>query len=137
MSNIVFGASHVFNYAWIPILTRYSSKVIEARQDPLVNDEEYYKVSDTIGNEISTKGLFYGYISSLVQIIVAVGFAYFVKASSIGLTSTYPLQICIAAICMFMFLVTTAYTAKMVKSRPGPPMPAGSNFVFQSYSNRN
>ena len=137
LSNIAFGASHVFNYAWIPILTRYSQEVVDARDDPLVSDEEYFVVSDKVGNEISTKGLFYGYISSLVQIIIAVVFAYFVKAKMIGLTSTYPLQICIAAICAFMFLMTTFYTSKMVKSRPGPPMNPNTNFALQSYKNCN
>jgi UMF1 family MFS transporter len=136
LANVAYGASHVFNYAWVPTLTHYQENVIKARQDPDVGDEEYYKIQDQEANIISSNGFYYGYFSSFGQMLVFITVAIFLKAEWLGLTSTYPLQICIAAICFIMFFVTYRYTARLMKTRPGPPIPEGMNYITFSILNR-
>jgi MFS-type transporter involved in bile tolerance (Atg22 family) len=122
LATITFGTSFVFNYAWLPVLTRYSAEVIKAREDPDVGDEEYYLVTEKVGNHLSTRSFFYGYMASLAQIIIAIAFAQFVPSKKIAelvgyeeLSSTYNLQVCIAAICAFMVFVVLFYTNRLMK----------------------
>jgi UMF1 family MFS transporter len=135
ISNTTFGASYVFNYSWVPVLTHYSPEVIAARENPNVTDEEFYAVSDQKGNEISSKGFFYGYVSSTTQLVLAAAFAVFFKDTFKSLTPTYQLQICIAATCIFQICVLAFYCNKLVKSRPGPPLPKDKNPLVFSIQN--
>ena len=131
-SNVAFGASWVFNYAWVPVLTRYSKDVSEARLNPLVNELEYHKISDHRSNVISHKGFFYGYVSATIQLIIGAAFAVFVPAAQIGLSSTYNIQIVVVGTSVFQILVLYFYVQGKVKPRPGPPLPNGAGYI--SYS---
>lgn len=95
LSNITFGASFVFYYAWVPILTRFDQSVLEVENSP--DTAAYYKASDAIANQISSKGFGYGYFASFVELVAASAFAvYFGDGRKYGLTQTYGLQIGIA-----------------------------------------
>lgn len=135
LSNITFGASFVFFYAWVPILTRNDSRVIEA--SALSDTATYYKVSDTVGNEISSKGFAYGYLAAFVQLVIASGFAMlFGDGAKYGLTNYYGLQIGVAFSSVWAAVILWFYTQPLLDERPGPPLPPGENYILFSYKKR-
>ena len=129
ISNVTFGASWVFNYAWVPVLSRYSSDVIKARNDPNVDEIEYHKISDYRSNVISHNGFFYGYVSATIQLVMGSAFAIIVPASMIKLSSTYNIQIVVAATSLFQIIVLFFGVQFSVQPRPGPKLPKGTNFL--------
>jgi UMF1 family MFS transporter len=143
VGNTFFGASWVFLYAWIPVLTKASPEVIAADADPLVNDEEFYAVSDRVGNEISAKSFFVGYIAAVLQLIIAsavvIGLGKKLNDKEIfggyKLPSSYPMQLCIGAICVWQVAVILGYTRNRMRTRPGPDLPAGENYITFSLTN--
>ena len=133
VSNVTFGASWVFNYSWVPVLSRYSKDVTEARLNPMVNELEYHKISDHRSNVISHKGFFYGYLSATIQLIIGAGFAIFVPAATIGLSSTYNIQIVVVATSLLQIVLLATIVQPSVKPRPGPPLPPGANYLNYSF----
>jgi UMF1 family MFS transporter len=137
LSNTFFGASFVFLYSMVPVLTRGSPDVLAAAKDPNVSDEEYYHISDRVGNEISSKGFFYGYITAVVQLILSSAFViYAEKMNNFGFGSVYPMQIAIAGVCLWEIFIICIFTSRLMKPRPGPPLPPGENYVSFSLKNR-
>lgn len=97
---------------------------------------EFFAVSDRVGNEISSKAFFYGYIAAVCELIVAAAFVVYAKSkNNFGLSETYPMQISIAAICVWQLLIILRYTRPLMKTRPGPPLPAGENYFSFSIKN--
>ena len=138
ISNTFFGASFVFLFAWIPVLTQSSPEVIAADADPDVADEEFYQVSDRVGNEISSKGFFYGYIAAVAELILASGFVLYAQSESVnnfGYEDYYPMQIAVGAICVWQLLIIFGFTNRLMKSRPGPDLPANENYLTFSIKN--
>jgi UMF1 family MFS transporter len=135
-SNTLYGASYVFYYSFIPVLTRFSPEVIKANKDPSVSDETYYKISDKKGNEISSHGFFLGYVTSCTQMVIATVFAIFIGrfVRNWNLTPVYHLQIVVAALSIWQFLIILLFTDRLMKSRPGPDLPKGENYVQFSIS---
>ncbi|KAI8901892.1 autophagy-related protein 22-like protein [Globomyces pollinis-pini] len=134
-SNTFFGASFVFFYSWVPILSKYSSEVIESRNNPNLTDAEKYLVSDRVSNDISSKGFLYGYIAGVGQLILAAAFVVVMGDSMKGYPTVYPMQLCISAICIWHIAVLFFYTNRHLKSRPGPPLPVGKNYILFSLQN--
>lgn len=133
-----FGAAWVFLYSFVPVLTRSSPAVLAAAKNPDITEQEYYHISDRTGNEISSKGFFAGYLSAVIQLVLA-SLAVLLMGSGEkwGLPSTYPMQICIAAICLWEIVIIFAYTSRLMKPRPGPNLPKGENYILFSLKNRN
>jgi MFS transporter, UMF1 family len=69
-SNVAFGASFVFFYAWTPILTRWHPKVIDSREggDMLA----YYKTSEKVANDISSRGFAWGYLAAVIELVIGI-----------------------------------------------------------------
>lgn len=131
-SNITFGASFVFYYAWVPILTRCSPKVMASKNKDDI--QIYYQVSEDIANSISSKGFAYGYVAAVIELIVALAFVFwFGDGKKYGLTSFYGLQIGIAFSCLWGAIFLYFFVGPMLSSRPGPPIPKGENFIVFSY----
>ncbi|KAJ3357893.1 Autophagy protein 22 [Kappamyces sp. JEL0680] len=133
LTNTLAGALWVFIYAWVPILTRFNPAVIEARANPALSIQEVSAVSEDVANDLSTKGFMYSYASSVSQLIIGCAFVILFTNQQWGLTTTYPMQIAIAATCVFQIVILTVYTAPRLKERPGPPLPAGTK-GYVSYS---
>eukprot|EP00842_Homolaphlyctis_polyrhiza_P006335 jgi/Hompol1/6702/HPOL_000304-RA len=131
ISSITYSTSYVFFYAWVPILTRYHPDTIKAREDGLEH-QEYYAVSDRVGNSISSQGFLWGYVAAVIQLIIGAGIALAMgSGAKYGLPSVYPLQVGVAVSCVWTlaFLPTTI---KWLKPRPGAPLPEGENFALFS-----
>ncbi|KAJ2991587.1 Autophagy protein 22, partial [Globomyces sp. JEL0801] len=120
---------------WVPILSKYSSEVIESRNNPNLTDAEKYLVSDRVSNDISSKGFLYGYIAGVGQLILAAAFVVVMGDSMKGYPAVYPMQLCISAICIWHIAVLFFYTNRHLKSRPGPPLPVGKNYILFSLQN--
>jgi UMF1 family MFS transporter len=137
LSNIVYGASFVFYYAWVPVLTRAHPDVLKADADPDVSDEEYYSISDRIANDISSKGFYWGYITAVIQLILASAFVVFTGAFFVQreFLFVYPMQISISVLCVWQFVILLTHTNRLMKTRPGPPLPEGTNYFAFSLRN--
>ena len=137
ISNSLYGAIWVFSYSWVPLLTRFNPNVIEAYSNPKLTDDQRYDVSEREANLFSSKGFMYGYISAVIQLVISCAFVYVVDdGRKWGLTETYPMQICIALICLVQVAGLLAFTLPRLKSRPGPPPPNGKGYISLSFSNR-
>ncbi|KAI8925154.1 vacuole effluxer Atg22 like-domain-containing protein [Entophlyctis helioformis] len=105
--------------------------VIKAREDK-VSRTEYYAISDRVSNRVSSAGFLWGYVGSVIELIIGAGIAIVMgSGEKFGLPAVYPLQIGVA----FSGVVMLAFVPiiyKWLKPRPGPPLPAGENFVFFS-----
>ncbi|KAJ3271808.1 Autophagy protein 22 [Terramyces sp. JEL0728] len=131
LGSVFHGASYVFFYSYVPILTRFHPKVIEKK-----NTQEYYKVMDKIGNDISSAGFMYAYFASVFELVVASIIVFVLgNGEDYGLPDVYPLQIGIAFACIWQVVVMVKYTEPNLKSRAGPPLPPGENFVVYSIKN--
>jgi UMF1 family MFS transporter len=136
-ANIVYGASFVFYYAWVPVLTRWHPDVLKADADPDVSDEEYYAISDRIANDISSEGFYWGYVTAVIQLILAAGFVFATGAFFVqrGFLFVYPMQISISVVCVWQFVILLTHTNRLMKTRPGPPLPEGANYIGFSLHN--
>ncbi|KAI8901890.1 autophagy-related protein 22-like protein [Globomyces pollinis-pini] len=135
VSNTFFGASFVFYYAWVPILARYSPEVLEA-ETKSTDLAEKHLVSERVSNEISSKGFFYGYMTGVAQIILSSVFVLYIGSGTAwNLPEVYPMQMCVAAVCVWEVAVLLGFTGRHLKSRPGPPLPAGKNYIVFSIQN--
>ncbi|KAI8900008.1 autophagy-related protein 22-like protein [Globomyces pollinis-pini] len=136
ISNTFYGASFVFCYAWLPLLTRYSPEVLEAHANPELSKESKYLVSDAISNKISATGFFLAYCSAVVQLFIVVTLvAVMGSGTQWGLPENYPMQIGIALVCVWQGVVVLGYTNTHLKTRPGPPLPENVNVVLFSLKN--
>ncbi|KAJ3356667.1 Autophagy protein 22 [Kappamyces sp. JEL0680] len=131
--SITLGPFYIFMSAYIPILTRYSVPVLEAMERD-ESPEEIYDLSDRISNELSSKGIAYAYMASLVQILVVGGTLFPLLGMNLGsLPSVYPYQIAIAFISVIQFLVLVIFTRPRLRERPGPPLPPHENYFTLSF----
>jgi UMF1 family MFS transporter len=138
-SSVSFGASYVFYYSYVPILTRNHPKLLKQMEVPtedntfttalLNNDSRNFgKASEAIANEISSKGFGFAFLSALIL------FAIFVVLSLVlgelhGFPKTYGLHVCISLSCVWGAVILYFYTNRLVKSRPGPPLPNDINVI--------
>jgi UMF1 family MFS transporter len=135
VSNALYGASWIFSYAWVPIISRFDPRVQCAINDDSISQVEMRKISDHVANEISSNGFMYGYFSVVVQLIIWCTFIFFSDGRIWGLTETYPMQIAVAAVCFFQVFVLLGYTLPRLPKRPGPPLPNGSTYIGLSLWN--
>jgi len=81
ISNLSFGASYVFFYAFIPVLTRRHPKTEEARLKGF-SPEELVKVEDSVANEISAHGFAIGYGAGFLLLIICAVIAWMMDATT-------------------------------------------------------
>ncbi len=90
-------------------------------------------VSERVANTISSKGFGYGYLAAVILLFVGGGIAIGMgDGRRFGLTPTYGLQVGIAVTSLW-FIVFLYFTAHYMKSRPGPPLPRGENYLLFSF----
>lgn len=82
---------------------------------------------------ISGLGFLYGYAAAVIELVVASVFALAVGSGEpYGLPSVYALQIGIAFACVWQLVFMFVYTVPNLDPRPGPPLPAGENYLVYS-----
>jgi UMF1 family MFS transporter len=81
LSNVTFGASFVFFYSWVPILTRWHPNVIKASGEldngsgqlgKASNELEYYRECEKMANLISARGFAWSYVAAVVELIIGI-----------------------------------------------------------------
>ena len=137
MAGVMIGAASILNFAYIPILARYSKEVIEESLKEGSTPDSINTVFDTTANTISYLGILYQSVSSLLIFIICAGFVLYAgdgKALGLsGLPPTYSMQIAMAACALLQILVMVFYSLPRFKSRPGPPLPPNTNYLVESY----
>ncbi|KAJ2992546.1 Autophagy protein 22 [Globomyces sp. JEL0801] len=134
-SALVLCNGNTFIYMQVPILARYSPEVLEA-ETKSTDLAEKHLVSERVSNEISSKGFFYGYMTGVAQIILSSVFVLYIGSGTAwNLPEVYPMQMCVAAVCVWEVAVLLGFTGRHLKSRPGPPLPAGKNYIVFSIQN--
>ncbi|KAJ3324860.1 Autophagy protein 22 [Blyttiomyces sp. JEL0837] len=126
--NIAYGFSYVFFYSWLPILVRNDEQVIEVRKSPTATLEEVHQVTEKVTNLVSSKGFMYAYTAAVIEIILGVGVALAIGAKA-GLV--YGLQ-CSVAFASLWWIGGMYHVFRDMKTRPGPPLPRGTNVVVFS-----
>jgi UMF1 family MFS transporter len=123
--NVSFGASYVFYYAYVPTLTRYDPEVIESYNS---TDTEYEKflVAERVGNKISSWGFVASYSGAIVCLVISIAIILLMD------NPLYSLQVASAANGVW-YLIFIVVTWKLLKSRPGPPLPQGENYFLYSW----
>jgi UMF1 family MFS transporter len=125
VANVSFGASYVFYYAYIPTLTRYDQEVIDI-QNSDATEQEKFLVAERVGNRVSSWGFAAGYAGAIICLAISVLIILFMK------DSLYRLQVASAANGVW-FLIFNVITWKLLKPRPGPPLPEGESYILYSW----
>lgn len=142
MMNIAFGTATVFYNAYFPLLvSNYhaaphdievmseemsTSKGDDRSTSSPINEHERLKLVDNVSSYISTRGFIVGYLGSFIVLALSCLFAY------LRPESFFSLQICIA-FCGVWWLAFSIFPFLKLKTRPGPRLPAGTNYLFFSW----
>ena len=152
--NIFYGTASVFYNAYLPLLVQNHPKYIEAENDLLNHEHDtttttttatnmtklnsdshrfftpqqrkLHKVGEKLSSFISTMGIAAGYSAGIFVILMVI--FYFQLVGTEGRS----IQICIAA-CGIWWLIFSSISLWHLKYRPGPPLPAGSNYLSFSW----
>ncbi|KAJ1982876.1 Autophagy protein 22 [Dimargaris xerosporica] len=124
VSNLCFGAVHVFFYAYLHPLTEYHPDVVDAAQaqDPTLLKE----VKERVSNAISGHCFAIGYGGALVMLVAGALIVFF------GNQTTYSMLVA-CGLSGVWWLIFTLVPARWLRRRPGPPLPAGENYLFYSF----
>ncbi|KAL1918773.1 uncharacterized protein VTP21DRAFT_2795 [Calcarisporiella thermophila] len=126
ISGVFYGASIVFWYAFLPILTRHHPDVVSARREGELSETEVNAISDSVCNKISGVGFALGYLGGVIMLLLAAILVY-VTGQTI-----YSMQIATALTGVWWAGFMT-FTLLWLKPRPGPPLPRDTNFVVYSW----
>ncbi|KAJ3319310.1 Autophagy protein 22 [Boothiomyces sp. JEL0866] len=119
ISNTTYGASFVFYYAWVPIMTRFDAQVMACEADADLTEGERFGVSDKAGNEVSGKGFLFSYVSSVCMLILGSGVALAMgSGENYGLPSVYPLIVGVAMVSLYQLVILLIFTSRYLKPRP-------------------
>ena len=117
VSNCFFGLSIVFYNAYLPLLVDAHPKVRELN---MIDSAKERKIREDVENDLSMKGMIWGYIGSVFLLVVSVVLAMILPS---GGTVTERVCIFIAGawwLCFSYFPIT------YLKPRPGDPLPEGN-----------
>ncbi|GJJ75301.1 MFS transporter, UMF1 family [Entomortierella parvispora] len=129
ISNVAFGASWVFYYAFIPTLARDHPDVIEVRQNVgrgLETWADYQFVKDRVSNTLSSHSMAIGYGAGVFLLVVAAGVALAMNQT------TYSMQLGMAISGVWWFCVMF-YTWKNLLPQPGLPLKNNTNLFLYSW----
>lgn len=151
--NIFYGTASVFYNAYLPLLVQNHPKYLEAESNLLKIDattaaaatttarpasasdssrfftpqqKKLHKIGEKLSSFISTMGIAAGYSAGIIVILSVI--FYFQLVGTEGRS----IQICIAA-CGIWWLIFSSGSLYYLKYRPGPPLPAGSNYLSFSW----
>jgi len=125
LSNLFIGGSYVFLYAYVPILTINHPDVADAKKE---SNETYLEKYEHVANSISSHGFSAGYVGSIIALIISIGIILLA-----GSGNTYSFQIATAFIGVWC-LAFLYFPLRHLKSRPGPPLPEGCNWLTYSWT---
>lgn len=132
ISNVAFGASWVFYYAFIPTMARDHPDVIEVRQNVgrgLETWADYQFAKDRISNTLSSHSMAIGYGAGVGLLVVAAGVALAMNQT------TYSMQLGISITGVWWFCVMF-YTWKNLPAQPGLPLKSNTNLFLYSWRRR-
>ncbi|RUS16065.1 autophagy-related protein 22-like protein [Endogone sp. FLAS-F59071] len=118
--SICYGASQVFHVAYLPRLTRNHPDVCDATP-------QYYQIAwtDTVSAlSANAKGM--QHVGGLINMVLSIGILL------VWGSTTYSMQIAATLGAAWWFLLTFVTVFKL-KSRGGPPLPAGESFMVYSW----
>ncbi|KAJ1991718.1 Autophagy protein 22 [Dimargaris cristalligena] len=124
ISNLCFGAVHVFFYAYLHTLTEHHPEVVEAAR--LETEEERRAVRERVSNSISGNCFAIGYGGALIMLVVGALIVYFCNQTNYSMLISCGLS-------GIWWLFFTLVPALWLKRRPGPPLPEGENYLFYSF----
>ena len=143
--NIFYGTASVFYNAYLPLLVQNHPKYLKEAAEITSRDRsrspthelkshryftpqqrKLHKVGEKLTSFISTMGIAAGYCAGIIVILAVILFF------QIFGTEGRSIQICIA-ICGLWWLGFSSISFLHLKSRPGPPLPEGSNYLSFSW----
>ncbi|KAI9299057.1 MFS general substrate transporter [Neoconidiobolus thromboides FSU 785] len=127
IGNIGFGASNIFYYAYLPILTSSHPDVIQAKEDSNTN---LSLIREKVSNTISGKGMAIGYLGGFIHLIISALFVLF--AGAFGPVGSYPMQV-VAALSGVWTIIFNIIPFLWLKNRSGNPLPKGENYLLHSW----
>ncbi|KAJ3037953.1 Autophagy protein 22 [Rhizophlyctis rosea] len=126
-STITYGAAWVFEFAYLPILSRYHPDYLAAL--PTTPLTELHTLKDRITHRISAAGISWGASSAFLEVIMGAVVALALgDGEKFGLPTVYPLQIA-TALSSTWLIIGLYFPHKWLKQRPGPPLPEGEVWV--------
>lgn len=121
--NVVYGASFIAYNAWLPHLAAKHPDVLGKYDAASAAGRAAIQ---TLMDFISGRGFMWGYFGSVACMLICVVFTLLLPA-----TIAYPINIAIAGVWWAGFAV---WTFRVLRPRPGPPLPANTNPLFFSWS---
>ncbi|KAJ3211175.1 Autophagy protein 22 [Dinochytrium kinnereticum] len=142
-SNVCLGASYVFYDAYIPLYARTHWFVT---QRSFSTRKAKDSAVETVCNAISAYSSIIGYLGAIVCFAIAGGVSFLIQAkvptdSPVGTggflfgnvgVGTYGQQIGVAVTGLWTF-IGAYWPAKYMRTRKGPPLPKGENYLFYSW----
>ncbi|GMH89494.1 hypothetical protein TrVE_jg5672 [Triparma verrucosa] len=124
IANVSYGFSVVFYNAYLPLLTMAHPDVAKVADS--TNDEsQIIDVINTVSSRISTRGFATGFTGQLIFLII--NFAIFTFVPDGGFAARFNV-----ALCGVWTMVFGGYCFMNIKTRPGPPLPAGETYISVS-----
>eukprot|EP00519_Triparma_laevis_P013967 CAMPEP_0182493834 /NCGR_PEP_ID=MMETSP1321-20130603/2719_1 /TAXON_ID=91990 /ORGANISM="Bolidomonas sp., Strain RCC1657" /LENGTH=595 /DNA_ID=CAMNT_0024696703 /DNA_START=41 /DNA_END=1828 /DNA_ORIENTATION=+ len=124
IANVSYGFSVVFYNAYLPLLTMAHPDVAKVADS--TNDEsQIIDVINTVSSRISTRGFATGFTGQLIFLII--NFAIFTFVPDGGFAARFNV-----ALCGVWTMVFGGYCFMNIKTRPGPPLPAGETYMSVS-----
>lgn len=134
LSNLFYGASSIFYNAFLPVLVTRVPEYVEAKRAG-GSVQELRALAERRANSLSTHGYALGYLAGLVMLMICVAVLVVMDKSNSSTfpQPTFPLRLCIG-ISGAWWMGFAIITFVGVKTRPGPPLPAGLNYVTYGWT---
>jgi len=154
--NVAFGTATVFYNAYLPLLANNYHATedievmvgeegsIEMAMNPdktssktpsctgsVVSEGARLKKHDNISSYISTRGFILGYLGAFIVLALSALYVWLGRGQS-GDQSFFQLEVCVAA-CGAWWLLFSVFPLLRLKTRPGPPLPPGTNYIAFSW----
>jgi len=127
--NVAFGSSIVFYNAFLPLLTDLHPSVVKAQVG-----KEQDAARDSVQNTMSLAGFGAGYVAGFLVVVLAIPISYFLPND--GASARFADRINMLMVGVWWLGFSTV-TAKWLKPRPGPPLPAGGALSTATLGFRN
>ncbi|KAJ1957656.1 Autophagy protein 22 [Dispira parvispora] len=124
LSSLADHGVHVFFYAYLHTLTECHPEVMKASQEE--SEEHYRQVKERVSNTISGHCFAIGYGGALIMLVAGALIVFFCQQT------TYSMLIA-CGLSGIWWLVFTLVPWLWLRRRPGPPLPAGENYLFYSF----
>jgi UMF1 family MFS transporter len=124
IANVMFGFSVVFYNAYLPLLTAAHPEVTKIAESA-TDDQEIIDAVNLVSSRISTRGFATGFCGQLIFLIINFGILTFMPDGGFAVRLN-------VFLCGIWTLTFGGYCFFNLKTRPGPPLPAGENIMSVS-----